>query len=217
MPYTERSLATSSLMSQRNRIKLVFVVELNINQAYAVLKTIHVIIVGRKATLSKFAEVVYGMNVRGNLNILSIMHTCWKRRLRNERTRKPQHSQHHAHLLEADSTVASVMSKEVPTHEESNQAGDCTDDGSYPGTLYALETTPDLKPLYVEVSLNSAPLPPPLSETKATLKMYTGEVIPVLGTLKTHVSYKQQAHDLNLFVVKGDLGHPYLVEIGYDS
>ena len=120
------------------------------------------------------------------------------------------------------------MSKEVPTHEESNQAGDCTDDGSYPGTLYALETTPDLKPLYVEVSLNSAPLsmqvdtgasatiissstystlwevPPPLSETKATLKTYIGEVIPVLGTLKTHVSCKQQAHDLNLFVVKGD-------------
>ena len=75
---------------------------------------------------------------------------------------------------------------------------------------------PDLKPLYVEVSLNSAPLsmqvdtgasattissstystlwevpPPPLSETKATLETYTGEVIPVSGTLKTHVSYKQ--------------------------
>ena len=47
-------------------------------------------------------------------------------------------------------------------------------------------------------------VPPPLSETKATLKTYIGEVIPVLGTLKTHVSCKQQAHDLNLFVVKGD-------------
>ena len=78
MPHTERSLATSSLTLQMNRIKLVFVVELNINQAYAVLKTIHVIIVGRKATLSKFAEIVYGMNVRRNLNILNIMHTCWK-------------------------------------------------------------------------------------------------------------------------------------------
>ena len=130
------------------------------------------------------------------------------------------------------------MSKEVPTHEESNQAGDCTDDGSYPGTLYALETMPDLKPLYVEVSLNSAPLsmqvdtgasatiissstystlwevPPPLSETKATLKTYTGEVIPVLGT---YMSLTSNRHMTSTCLWSKEMGHPYLVEIGYDS
>lgn len=92
-------------------------------------------------------------------------------------------------------------------------------------------------PFNVELSLNGAPLsmqvdtgasatnisnstystlwevPPPLSESTVTLKTYTGEVIPVLGTLKTLVSYKQQSHNSTCLWSK-EMDHLYLVEIG---
>ena len=126
MLYTERSLATSSMTSQLNQIKLFFRCGAQ-----------------HQPSLCRFKDYTC-YYCRKKSHIIKV----YRSHLRNERTKKPQHSQHHAHLLEADSTVASVMSKEVPTHEESNQAGDRTDDGSYPGTLYALEAMPDLKPLY---------------------------------------------------------------------
>ena len=42
-----------------------------------------------------------------------------------------------------------------------------------------------------------------LKETKLTLKSYTGEIIPVLGTLSVEVKYKDFCQHLSVIVVKG--------------
>ena len=44
----------------------------------------------------------------------------------------------------------------------------------------------------------------PIKESKVKLKTYTGECIPILGTINVQVQYDAQEEDLSLLVVDGD-------------
>ena len=117
-----------------------------------------------------------------------------------------------------------------------------TDDEVY--TMFPLQTK-KYKPIYVTVQVNNAPLrmevdtgatlsvisdatyhqlwedkPAPLSNSNVRLRTYTGEDIPVTGTLEVEVSHVAQQKKLTHVVTKGNgpslLGRNWMAELQLD-
>lgn len=117
-----------------------------------------------------------------------------------------------------------------------------TEDEVY--TMFPLRTK-KYKPIYVTVQVNDVPLqmevdtgatlsvigeatyhqmwgdkPPPLTNSNVRLRTYTGEDIPVTGTLEVEVRHAAQQKQLTLIVTKGSgpslLGRNWLTELRID-
>ena len=87
---------------------------------------------------------------------------------------------------------------------------------SYPDTLYTVTSKNHIGPLHVQLTVDGKPIsmqvdtgaaaslisqvtysslwdtPPPLTKSNTSLITYTGEQVPILGTLMTHALYKEQ-------------------------
>ena len=95
---------------------------------------------------------------------------------------------------------------------------------SYPDTLYIVTSKNHIGPLHVQLTVDGKSIsmqvdtgaaaslisqatysslwdtPPPLTKSNTSLITYTGEQVPILGTLMTHALYKEQSHRLPLYV-----------------
>ncbi len=100
------------------------------------------------------------------------------------------------------------------------------DSESYPDTLFAI-SNPNHRPITVEMLLDEKALlmqvdtgasvsiisqdtyaslwntPPPFLKAEICLRTYTGEELPVLGTVKVTAKYEDQQYSQVLYVVKG--------------
>ena len=142
-----------------------------------------------------------------------------------------------------DQKSAARVGRESQNHQLEAAHADEPEDTEY--TLYYSPTTRP-KPIEVSVTLSTAETTmevdtgatlsimseetynrlwtpdarPPLLPSSAKLSTYTGEKISVIGTIKVHVSYQHQQHQLHLLIVPGTgpslLGRDWLQHIRLD-